>query len=281
MRGKTFVVVLFGLSALGIGGCAGCTEDPYPGYCDSTGCYACEAEGQCWPVSHPACGTDLECAAGERCTSIGCAPVCLNDAECQSGEICEGGFCAPAGVVPTPVDPNTGDDPQPPVAVPESCTTDEECQRADPALVCDTETGKCIDACTSNADCPPGYVCAPCGKCTPEDTPTCGDSRSYCDVNDPASCGPDRACLTGHCHLTCDGQSACPIGQVCQAGVCVDDPSPQSPQCQFDAQCVNARCINGYCHPKCTSDTDCGPAEMCLTGEGTQGVCMPDYRPPE
>ena len=69
-------------------------------------------------------------------------------------------------------------------------------------------------------------------------------------------------------------------GAVCQSGVCVDDPNPSSPQCALSSQCAgSAVCINGFCHPKCTSDAGCGPAEICSTGGGSDGVCMPDYRP--
>jgi hypothetical protein len=278
MWAKTLLAATLGLAVVAINGCSGCDSSAYyPGYCDTTGCYACSGPNQCWPVPHPACGTDLECAVDEKCTDIGCTKVCTADGQCSNGEVCDSGLCAPPSVIPNPIDPNTNNNDNHQVPVPESCTTDEECQRADPALVCDN--GKCIDACTSNADCPPNYVCAPCGKCTPQDTPTCGDSRSYCDSTQPTSCGPNRACLTGHCHMTCDGASPCPIGQVCLSGVCVDDPAPQSPQCVFNADCTNAMCINGYCHPICTDDTTCGPGEICSTGGGSQGACMPDYQP--
>ncbi|HEY3356229.1 MAG TPA: hypothetical protein VGQ83_23455 [Polyangia bacterium] len=283
MWAKTFIVASVGLAVLGMSGCSGCDGATYyPGYCDTTGCYACNGPNECWQVSHPACGTDLECAANEKCTDIGCALPCTSDAQCVNGEVCDGttDFCAPPGVTPNVIDPNTNNTHNT-VPVPESCTTDEECQRANPALVCDN--GKCIDACTSDADCPADYVCAPCGKCTPKDTPTCGDARNYCDATQATSCGPNRACLTGHCHLTCDGQSPCPIGQVCTSGVCVDDPAPVSPQCTYNAQCsalgMSAVCVNGYCHPTCTADNQCGLAEFCSTGGGAQGVCMPDYRP--
>jgi hypothetical protein len=279
MLAKNIVVISLGMAALALGGCVGCGDQmDYPGYCDTTGCYACSGPNQCWPVSHGACGTDAECAAGERCTDIGCTPACTSDADCVDGEVCDGttDLCAPAGVSPKPIDPTQLNPNPDPIEVPESCTTDEECQKADPALVCDN--GTCIDACTSDDDCAEGYVCAPCGKCTPEDTPTCGDARTYCDVNDASSCGAERACLTGHCHLTCDPGSSCPIGQICQAGVCVDDPSPQSPQCLYNADCTaagqDAVCVNGYCHPTCTEDAGCGFAELCNVG-----VCMPDYRP--
>jgi len=276
MLAKNVFVASLGFALLTVSGCIGCGEEEvYPGYCDTTGCYSCSGPNQCWPVSHNACGTDNECPAGQKCTDIGCTAACTSDAECENGEVCDGttNLCAPAGVSPKPINPNPNPDP---IQTPESCTTDEECQKADPALVCDN--GKCIDACTSDADCPEGYVCAACGKCTPEATPTCGDATIYCDVNDASSCGANRACLAGNCHITCDASTACPIGQICQAGVCVDDPSPQSPQCVFDANCTalgqQAKCINGYCHPLCTEDANCGPAEVCKAG-----VCMPDYRP--
>jgi len=277
MLAKRVFVASIAFAALTVSGCMGCSDEAYPGYCDTSGCYACNGPDftNCWPVNHDSCSTDNDCPAGLKCTDIGCTAGCTSDAECDNGEVCDGttNLCAPAGVSPTPINHNPNPDP---ILVPESCTTDEECQKADPALVCDN--GKCIDACTSDADCEDGYVCAECGKCTPEDTPSCGDATIYCDVTDASSCGANRACLTGHCHVTCDAASDCPIGQICQAAVCVDDPSPQSPECVFDANCTalgqQAKCINGYCHPLCTEDANCGPAEICHVG-----VCMPDYRP--
>lgn len=282
MLAKNVLIASLGVALLTVTGCVGCGEGgSYPGYCDTSGCWACSGPNQCWPVDHSACGTDNECPAGQKCTDIGCTPWCTSDADCENGEVCDAasGLCAPEGVSPKPVNVNPNPNP---IEIPDSCTTDEECQKADPTLVCDN--GECIDACTSNEDCPPGYVCAPCGKCVPEDTPTCGDVTVYCDVNDPNSCGADRACLTGHCHITCTEETACPIGQICQLGVCVDDPNPQSPQCLFNADCTqtgqSAICVNGYCHPTCTADANCGPYELCLGAEeGTSGVCMPDYRP--
>jgi hypothetical protein len=229
----------------------------------------------------PSCGTDLECATGDKCTNLGCVPTCTDSSTCTGGVTCNGGYCIPPTVSITPVDPNTNPNPNPnPTPVPTSCTTDAECQKADPTLVCDLNTSRCIDACTNDSDCPPNYVCAPCGQCTPAATPSCGEATIYCDTTQATSCGANRACLAGNCHVTCDGNSPCPIGQVCQSGVCVDDPNPSSPQCALSSQCAgSAVCINGFCHPKCTSDAGCGPAEVCSTGGGSEGVCMPDYRP--
>jgi hypothetical protein len=276
MLAKKMLVASLGFALLAVTGCVGCGEEmAYPGYCDTSGCWACSGPDACWPVPHDSCNADSECPAGQKCTNIGCTPACTSDAECENGEVCDGttNLCAPAGVSPQPINQNPNPDP---ILVPESCTTDEECQKADPALVC--VDNKCIDACTSDADCEDGYVCAECGKCTPKDVPSCGDATIYCDVKDASSCGANRACLTGHCHVTCEANSNCPIGQICQAAVCVDDPSPQSPQCVFNADCTaagqSAVCINGYCHPTCTADASCGPAEICNVG-----VCMPDYRP--
>jgi hypothetical protein len=266
----------------GQSGCAGCDNPQagHPGYCDSTGCYECSGPADCWRVSGPptACRSAAECAEGEKCTNLGCFVVCADDSTCLNGATCNGEFCVPDGVDVHPTGPGTNPDDSPSTEpVPESCAADEECQRADPVLVCDN--GKCVEACASNDDCPPDYVCAPCGKCTPKDTPTCGDLRVYCDATKPGSCGANRACLTGHCHVTCDAAAACPVGQVCLSGVCVDDPSPKNPQCVLNKDCANgAFCINGYCHAACTGES-CGSAETCSTGGGNQGVCMPDYRP--
>jgi hypothetical protein len=263
MLARNVIVAALGVVMVAAAGCSDPTY--YPGYCDSTGCYACDSRG-CWPVSHPSCGSDQQCAAGETCTDIGCTPACTSDADCTQGEVCDvtSHLCAPAGLRPRPLGPPS---------IPESCQSDEECQKANPARVC--VDSKCIEACTSDADCAAGYVCTECGKCAPAEAPTCGDVTIYCDATVADSCGADRTCLAGRCHVACAGDSACPTGQICQLAVCVNDPSPQSPECVFNADCTGtAVCINGYCHPTCAADTDCGTAEMC-----NLGVCVPDPRP--
>jgi hypothetical protein len=62
---------------------------------------------------------------------------------------------------------------------------------------------------------------------------------------------------------------------VCSGGACVEDPSPQVAQCEFDSDCGTAfRCINAYCHTLCASDDQCGGGTVC-----DRGVCRTSYRP--
>jgi hypothetical protein len=238
------------------------------GYCDDSGCYACDDTGYCWPVPNDPCSAaGTACAADEVCTEYGCAKVCSFDTDCAAGEQCLAtGYCGPALVEGDP------------------CTTDDNCVHG---YIC--EGGVCISGCQSDEDCSTfgtGWVCTSCGRCAPPEQPTCGEWKTFCSTAE--ECGAGRTCTDlARCAYTCDPLSPqCPLGQICDPAIttCVEDPSPTDPQCIYSADCAElpactaagCLCVNSYCHPLCTATAECGWGEVC-----DMGLCVPNYRPGE
>jgi hypothetical protein len=248
----------FGLVAavLLIGACT----DPNPHYhgCpDYPDCTQNPCGGTCTP--NPICNADDQCAAGQVCTTEGCASQCSTHADCDRGKMCVTGYCVGKQVPEVkPVDP----------PIPSTCTKDEEC--GDEHYCSEN---KCVERCKSDDDCSGGLVCVACGKCQPPETPaTCGEVPDYCDEKRP--CGAGKSCEVGRCHYSCDAKTSCPVGQTCQSGVCKDDPMPTSPECVLDLNCKSGSCINGYCHAFCEKSNECGFGMLCQVG-----ICQPDYFP--
>lgn len=258
MKTKPFHIALVTLVAIGL--LAGCHDRNCglkTAYCDDSGCFECDENKNCWPVPNKKCVSDDECNVGDKCTNIGCAALCTSDDQCTGDNICVGGFCAPSGF--TTVEP---------FVPPTSCEGDQDCGSDE---FC--EAGKCLAKCKSDDDCGTDMVCSSCGKCQPKGTPaTCGDTQLYC--SDTVACGDGKSCMNNRCHYTCTGSETCPIGQVCDSGLCQDDPSPSSPECSLDLDCADGSCINGYCHISCGVTADCGQGELCM-----MGICQPDYHP--
>ncbi len=151
---------------------------------------------------------------------------------------------------------------------PRSCAKDQECKGNE---FCDN--GSCKERCISDDQCGSGEVCAPCGKCQPEDLPAvCGAAPDFCSAS--VDCGAQKTCQAGRCHFQCTQDSQCPVGQLCNSGVCLDDPNPAAPECVMNLDCTSGACINGYCHQDCNSSSNCGPTEVCL-----MGLCQPNYSP--
>lgn len=242
-------------------GAAGCPETPNPnataGYCDGSGCFECDANKHCWQIPNSKCGSDTDCSAGAVCTSIGCALPCSVQSQCGDNEICVTGYCAPAGFTDVhKFSPAT------------ACQTDAGCEATE---FC--ESGKCVPRCKSDDDCGPDSVCAPCGKCQPKGKPaTCGASQNYC--SEQVSCGTGKSCVNNLCRLQCKNTDACPVGQICSSGLCIDDPSPAKPACVLNRQCDGGLCINGYCHDACATSVQCGNGELCQ-----MSICQPDFTP--
>jgi hypothetical protein len=254
---------LVALMAIPVGGCRSSEEcNLCPGYCDDSGCYACTDDDTCWPVDNQPCNGGTQCGANEYCADWGCARVCSFDEDCAIGEQClPAGYCGPEDDVGTP------------------CETHADCGNG---MFC--HDGLCEEGCQSDDDCPGDEVCAACGECQPPDNPVCGEYKELCETS--ADCGADRDCNDlGRCAYECDGADpTCPLGQVCESGLCVDDPAPSSPECLTAADCDavshctanGCLCVNTYCQPLCEIDDDCLWGQFCHLG-----VCKADYRPEE
>lgn len=238
---------------------SGCSPRNHEGraYCDTTGCYECDSEDNCWPIPNKQCTSDSQCAAGETCTNIGCALPCTSKDQCADGEWCVTGYCAPNGFAKVyPFVPPTG------------CSKDTDCKSDE---LC--SAGACIAKCKSDDDCGPDMVCSSCGKCVNKGVPaTCGSSQVFCSSSVP--CGTGKSCVLSRCHFQCTSSASCPVGHVCDGGLCKDDPAPAKPECSLDLDCAAGSCINGYCHPSCSLSKDCSTGELCQNG-----ICQPDYTP--
>lgn len=113
--------------------------------------------------------------------------------------------------------------------------------------VCDR--GVCVDRCTEELGCLPGFVCTSRG--------TCMESR--CEA---ISCPTGTVCRGGVCQQPCMGIT-CPQGQTCRLGRCVDPCAGLT--CDADSVCVE-----GVCQTRC-------PCRRCGTGEScfSDGRCRP------
>jgi hypothetical protein len=260
-QGKNGIRILVFLLSASTTGSVGCPSDYRMGgataYCDDSGCYECDGDKKCWPVRNPKCARDTDCEPNSVCTNIGCSKACSSSTDCNESEACVTGYCAPNGF--SKVTPFTA---------PTVCTDDAGCKSDE---FCNN--GSCALRCKSDDDCGPNSVCTPCGKCQAKDVPaTCGAQPIFC--SDSIPCGAGKTCLKNRCHVQCKEATICPVGQICSSGLCLDDPSPATPQCFLNLECPDGVCINGYCHSKCTISEECSQYSLC-----TMGVCQPDYNP--
>ena len=101
--------------------------------------------------------------------------------------------------------------------------------------------------CTSDGDCPDGFICSSTGECVKPQT--------------------------------CDANGDCPDGQICQDGVCIDNPDQEDGNgCESNEDCTDGQYCdeNGECaddptqDDSCTSDADCADGQIC----GAAGECM-------
>ena len=164
---------------------------------------------------------------------------------------CVGDRCYPVAGDPAKPTPD-------PVAT--TCDTDSACGLNN---VCNL--GRCEAACKDNSACRTGNICIS-GRCRPSDAAQCGVGNALCSTD--SDCGASARCVGRACASDC-AASKCALGQVCQAGSCIEDPSPAKSACTFDADCGTAgsfRCINAYCLPTCSDNSKCTDGAVCQKG---------------
>jgi len=166
--------------------------------------------------------------------------------------------------------------------------------------------------CVSNADCGGGQICTTIGCCPGCHSDADCASDSTCVVGSPNFCAPKGMMSGGSTPkpmtstpptsivsnpnsfgpTPCLGDSDCPSGELCTAGLCQVQCTPGSCAsgqsciagrcyiggatacgdagqvlCSNNAQCGTGRaCINGSCHAACTSSSSCGLGEACTGG---------------
>lgn len=168
--------------------------------------------------------------------------------------------CQDNNCYPVPGDPAK---PTPPPGSNGSCDNDAACGAGN---LCNL--GHCQPQCSSDTACASGESCIS-GRCRPMGAPQCGIAGALCTAD--AQCGPSRTCVASACATSCTNNAkACALGQVCQAGACIEDPSPASPQCQYDLDCAGGkggfRCVNAYCLPTCSDSAQCQGGAACVKG---------------
>jgi hypothetical protein len=114
-------------------------------------------------------------------------------------------------------------------------------------LICDR--GVCLDRCTQELGCGPGFACSDRGTCVE-------------DACASVTCPEGRVCRAGMCREPCEGVT-CPHGQICRVGRCVDPCAGLT--CEGDQVCVA-----GVCQTRCPCRR-CGAGESCFT----DGRCRP------
>jgi hypothetical protein len=233
-------------------------------YCGNPGdCAAnetCSSDGTCRAGSCPAvaCINQFQCAttsAGATCVR-GNVKGCSSDRHCGSAERCIDGTCTPFA---------------------DLCTDRSQCGAG---RVC--ADGRCVDACTSDADCDPGFPCrTTLGLCSTANTKSCMWTRQ-------CGGGKDEVCVGDGCVPRCQVSGACGTGSnVCVDNGCVPstkvvvecDPAT-GPTCAVGKICVHRHCYapcggeGGSCDPQsstpvCHTITDrgqtfavCGAAGM-------------------
>ena len=158
--------------------------------------------------------------------------------------------------------------------------------------------GRCLDPCTG-VECAGALVCH-LGECVADSCYVIGcPGEGICwqgdCIEDPCAeidCGSDAFCriegnpATGRCVESC-GDIACPQGQRCLDGACLDDrcadvACPPGILCvdgACDLDCVGlacdegATCIAGNCVPDPCLHIDCPPGEVCEAREG-RATCV-------
>ncbi len=235
------------------------------------------------------CQKDEDCPLGRYCGAFNqCLQDCASDQDCGESQFCNGfGRCSDlrnpdtdAEVQPCP----TGSNDECPTGY--VCSADGKCvegcsSRADCHIGMDCISGTCQEpstdgdeesACSTSQDCPEGYDCSG-GVCVPqqfdvEPDQSCNKTCNSLEDCDPGSyCGDD-----GCCHIDCLNDEECGAGKICieEIGKCVvsggdeEIDLPESEHCNSDSDCpVGTYCKNSTCDFDCVLDSECDEGKIC------------------
>ena len=261
-------------------------------------------------IPDPVCGTDgMTYWCGQQDAWCNGAEVAYDgecgSPECESNEDCptEWHICTSEGICEVFGCPDIWA----PVCGVDGTTYGNDCEAA-AAGVEIAYPGECgsDDRCSSNADCPAGEICyPPTNECGPRCSimciipdPVCGtDGITYICGQQDAWCNGAEVAYDGACEDAgrCEGDTDCPIGEICEMGECQTQPCPllYAPVCGEDGVTYSNDCFlrqahvealyDGVCRA-CRDDADCDPAtgeycnpDICIpSADGTcAGLCMP------
>jgi len=210
-----------------------------PGCRNDTDCAGTPATPRCNVAAHRCveCVADTHCPTGQRCMNFMCAQ-CTTNADCPSGEVCVNRMC------------RRGCDPAAP-----RCMANEMCCPEMGANLCiDTQSnpshcGACGTQCRlANAT----AACAA-GRCT---VGMCNAGSGNCDMSDDNGCETELQTSPTHCGAC---GNACPMGQVCTAGMCAC-PAGQT---LCAGRCVSTQTDNAHCG---ACNNACPAGQSCMAG---------------
>jgi hypothetical protein len=231
-----------GVGGTPVGGRDGGLEPDRPCTCERA--LVCDPRGDC--VEQTPCETDLHCLAGRICQEGACVDGCADDAACAGEGLdnrCFDGRCRQCETDGDCFGRSTCDAETFRCLEPDECDDSRECispnicnirtrrcsapfdcraagSTCNEGLVCEPETGRCAApaACTENANCPVGQVCAP------------GRNRTCRPCGADDECDGAQVCRAGACtEVDCESEADCLGNRACVAGTCV------APACEDDA----------------------------------------------
>ena len=197
-------------------------------------------------------------------------------------------------VTPTDIAPDLGPDD---VRVPGVCRGDDDCAGSPDGAVCDPDTRRCVGCTATRNACGAGQYCDTAMRrclsgcqdddaCRAASTGDGGVARSLrCDPSSracvacvvDAHCPAGTLCVGNVCVAGCNPGRACPTGQSCCNGGCVD-PQANTAHCggcgqscsvaNASAACANGTCAVGMCMAP-FGDCDTSPGNGCETDTST------------
>jgi len=220
------------------------------------------------------------------------------DAPTDAGGIDAMDVVAAPDVPDVPSAPDVFDAPDAP-DVPMGCGGDNDCASTPMTPVCDAATRRCVGCVTARDTCPRGaycdatsLTCAPgcdadddCAPVGPVPDGGVAPRNQRCDTASRACvecvadehCAPGNLCVGNLCVAGCNAMRACPAGQVCCGGGCVD-PQTNTAHCgACGTVCMVPNgapaCVNGTCAvDRCNGafdDCDNAAANGCETNTQT------------
>jgi Cys-rich repeat protein len=168
------------------------------------------------------CKTSEDCAAGNRCNSLG---KCIDDS------------------IPSDKECNSNSD----------CPSGKKCNSLGKCI--DDSTPPDTKECNWDSDCGEGKKCNSLGKCITDDT------QPSCMLDSECKAGEKCNVLTGKCETpSCAGHQDCGKEDVCVNSVCVKEVGNDcsgNEQCKAGTCIFLSGMDYGYCSKTCTSFSQC------------------------